>query len=104
MAEGITKDIFVDVDEWNRLTGELKAKDDAIKNMLDEFIQALQTLVEEGFISGNRKKNMETFKGEVENLRLQINGIYDSVQNEISNFTGNIEAEDKYTSLFNLGR
>ncbi|MDE6672854.1 MAG: hypothetical protein K2J36_08830 [Ruminococcus sp.] len=103
MAEGIQRDIVVDVDEWNRLTKELKAKDEAIKNMLDEFIKALQVLVEQGFISGTRHNNMKTFKGEVENLRKQLDHIYDSVQNEISNFTGNIEAEDKYTSMFNLG-
>lgn len=57
------RDIVVDVDEWNRLTKELKAKDEAIKNMLDEFIKALQVLVEQGFISGKRHNNMKTFKG-----------------------------------------
>lgn len=96
------KDIIVDVQEWNNILSQLKEKDSVVKTMLDEFIKALDILVSDGFKQGNRHDNMETFKAEVVKLREQINGIYESVEQAVSDLKIRTETDDKYRGLLNL--
>lgn len=103
MADGIGRDIVVDTEEWSIILGQLEAKDKAIKEMLDKFIETLNILVNDGFIRGTRHDNMEVFTEEVTNLRSQIDGVYESAKNTIDDLKNNIESADKYMSIFHLG-
>lgn len=94
------RDIVIDSEEWSTLLQQLENKDKSVREMLDKFIEALNILVNDGFVSGNRKKNMETFKQEVENLRSQLDGIYASTKSSINTLTEETETVDHYTSLF----
>lgn len=100
MATDITRDIVVDSEEWASLLQQLENKDKSIREMLDKFIDALDILVNNGFISGNRKKNMEVFKQEVEKLRSQLDGVYDSAKSSITTLTKGTDAVDHYNSAF----
>lgn len=93
-------DIVVDSAEWLALLQQLENKDRSVREMLDKFIEALNVLVNDGFVSGNRQKNMETFKQEVENLRSQLDGVYDSAKSSISSLTIGTDTVDHYNSLF----
>lgn len=103
MAEGIGRDIIVDTDEWGSVMKQLEEKDRAVKEMLDKFIEALNTLVNDGFIRGTRHDNMEMFTKEVTNLRSQIDGVYESAKSAVENLKKNTESADQYNSIFHLG-
>lgn len=99
MAKGIGRDIVVDEAEWNTILGQLETKDKAVKEMLDKFIDALDTLVNEGFIRGTRHDNMTVFTEEVKNLRSQLDGICESAKSSVDGLTSNAESTDKYISV-----
>lgn len=103
MAEGIGRDIIVDAEEWDAIIGQLEAKDKAVKDMLDKFIEALNILVNDGFIRGTRHDNMEIFTKEITNLRSQIDGVYESAKSAANDFKKNTESADQYMSIFHLG-
>lgn len=103
MAEGIGRDIVVDTEEWDAILGQLEAKDKAVKEMLDKFIEALKVLVNDGFIRGTRHDNMVTFTNEVTNLRSQIDGVYESAKNAVEDLKKNTDSADQYMSIFHLG-
>lgn len=103
MADGIGRDIIVDTDEWNDIMKQLEEKDRAVKEMLDKFIEALNTLVNDGFIRGTRHDNMEMFTKEVTNLRSQIDGVYESAKSAVEDLKKNTESADQYMSIFHFG-
>ena len=103
MANQIGRDIVVDTDEWDNIMKELEAKDRAVKEMLDKFIEALDILVKEGFIRGTRHDNMDIFTTEVKNMRSQLDGVYDSAKSAIEDLKHSTESDDKYISIFHLG-
>lgn len=103
MADGIERDIVVDTEEWDIILRQLETKDKAIKDMLDKFIEALNILVNDGFIQGTRHKNMEVFTTEITNIRSQIDGVYESAKHTIDDLKNNTESTDKYISIFHLG-
>ena len=103
MAEGLGRDIIVDAEEWDAIIGQLEAKDKAVKDMLDKFIEALNILVNDGFIRGTRHDNMEIFTKEITNLRSQIDGVYESAKSAANDFKKNTESADQYMSIFHLG-
>ena len=103
MAEGIGRDIIVDAEEWDAIIGQLEAKDKAVKDMLDKFIEALNILVNDGFIRSTRHDNMEIFTKEITNLRSQIDGVYESAKSAANDFKKNTESADQYMSIFHLG-
>lgn len=103
MADLIGRDIVVDTEEWDNLVNELENKDQLIKEMLDEFIETLDLLVNEGFIRGTRHDNMAIFTTEVKNLRSQLNDICDSAKSAVNDLKENTESEDQYISIFHLG-
>lgn len=96
------KDIIVDVQEWHNILSQLKEKDMAVKTMLDEFIKALDILVNDGFKQGNRHDNMKAFRDEIAKLKDQISGIYESVEKTVNDLNTRTENDDKYKGLFNL--
>ncbi len=100
MASDINRDIVVDSEEWATLLQQLESKDKSIREILDKFIEALDILVNNGFISGNRKKNMQAFKQEVEKIRSQLDGVYDSAKSSINTLTKGTDAVDHYNSAF----
>lgn len=103
MADQIGKDVVVDTEEWDNLIKELENKDQVVKEMLDKFIEALDLLVNEGFIRGTRHDNMAIFTTEVKNLRSQLNDICDSAKSTVNDLKENTESEDQYISIFHLG-
>ncbi len=103
MAEGIGRDIIVDTEEWDAIIKQLEAKDRAVKEMLDKFIEALNTLVNDGFIRGTRHDNMEEFTKEVTNLRSQVDGIYESAKKAVDDLKENAKSADQYISIFHIG-
>lgn len=104
MAEGMDRDVVIDRNEWDSILNSLKAKDSAIKEMMDKFIEALEILVKDGFMRGTRHDNMETFLNEVKALRSQLDGIYDDAEKAINTLNNEADSIDQYTtSIFNLG-
>ncbi|MCM1223575.1 MAG: hypothetical protein NC548_54920 [Lachnospiraceae bacterium] len=105
MAEGTGRDVVIDRDDWeNSILKGLKEKDSAIKEMLDKFIEALEILVNDGFIRGTRHDNMDIFFKEVKSLRSQLDGIYDNAEKAINTLNSEADSVDQYTtSVFNLG-
>lgn len=103
MADLIGRDVVVDTEEWDNLMKELENKDQVVKEMLDKFIEALDLLVNEGFIRGTRHDNMAIFTEEVTNLRTQVDGVYDFIKSAINDLKNNAESTDQYMSIFHLG-
>ena len=104
MAEGMDRDVVIDRNEWDSILNSLKAKDSAIKEMMDKFIEALEILVKDGFMRGTRHDNIETFLNEVYALRSQLDGIYDDAEKAINTLNNEADSIDQYTtSIFNLG-
>lgn len=100
MTNELNHDVVVDSVEWMTLLDQLEKKDGTLRDVLDKFIEALDILVNDGFVSGNRQENMKTFKQEVENLRSQLDGIYASTKSSIYTLAEETETVDHYTSLF----
>ena len=90
-------DIFVDEEEWNNILKQLNDKNASIRDMLDKFIEALETLVNEGFIQGERHGNMEIFLDEVKNIRSQLSVMKSmEVTAAIRGLNSSVESTDRY--------
>lgn len=90
-------DIFVDEEEWNNILKQLNDKNASIRDMLDKFIEALETLVNEGFVQGERHGNMEIFLDEVKNIRSQLSVMKSmEVTAAIRGLNSSVESTDRY--------
>ena len=93
----MNNDIFVDEEEWNNILKQLNDKNASIRDMLDKFIEALETLVNEGFVQGERHGNMEIFLDEVKNIRSQLSVMKSmEVTAAIRGLNSSVESTDRY--------
>lgn len=86
--------VRVITEEWDTIQSQIKTKVDDINATIEDFKEILNDLATNGFIENGAKPSIESFKGNVDDIKGCLDYIYQNFSGVIKDYLAEVDATD----------